>query len=183
LAVWAATESDYHLARAHEWKQLVGERERAPTLYNGQQLKARLDEIAEKLATIDAEDVVRAQRHHERQRLRNRAYELAAARVLDFVGAPGAQMAAAARLWGHCFNCGKELTDPISLERGIGPDCLVHKVTYIKSWLGNAAVEVIANRCGMPVEFVAEIARTAQPAKTRHSTAPTSQHDEGPHHD
>lgn len=25
---------------------------------------------------------------------------------------------------GHCWRCNKELTDPISIERGIGPDCL-----------------------------------------------------------
>ena len=63
--------------------------------------------------------------------LRQRVIELARVRVLEFAGAPGLQMQAASRLWGRCFNCGKELTDPISLERGIGPDCLVGKIAYI----------------------------------------------------
>ena len=37
----------------------------------------------------------------------------------------------AARLSGHCFNCGRELTDPVSLERGIGPECIVRKIANV----------------------------------------------------
>jgi Family of unknown function (DUF6011) len=52
---------------------------------------------------------------------------------LERAGAPDAQMPAAGRLSGHCFKCFRELTDPVSLERGIGPDCLEGKVQFIKS--------------------------------------------------
>jgi Family of unknown function (DUF6011) len=41
-------------------------------------------------------------------------------------------MQTAARLWGHCCICGKALIDPVSLERGIGPDCYAHKIDFIR---------------------------------------------------
>jgi hypothetical protein len=82
--------------------------------------------------------------------------ELARARVLDFIGAPDAQMRLAARLWGHCCICGKALTDPISLEKGIGPDCLQAKIDFIRL---NAAspVKWLVFYSGMPREFVVEV--------------------------
>ena len=89
--------------------------------------------MSAEIAQIDAEDLAGVQAQAERHQLRQRAVELAKARVLEFAGAPGAQMQAAGRLSGHCFNCFRELTDPISLERGIGPDCLEGKVSFIKS--------------------------------------------------
>jgi hypothetical protein len=61
-------------------------------------------------------------------------YDLAQARMLDFVGAPDAQMQMAGRLWGHCCRCGKALTDPVSLERGIGPDCYDNILFGIRTW-------------------------------------------------
>ena len=55
--------------------------------------------------------------YRRRKQLQQRAIELTRERVLDFAGAAGLQMQAASRLWGHCFNCGKTLTDPISLKQ------------------------------------------------------------------
>jgi hypothetical protein len=55
--------------------------------------------------------------------LRSRATELGAARVLEFAGAPDEQMRLGGILAGICACCGRALTDPISLERGIGPEC------------------------------------------------------------
>ena len=116
---------------------------------------------------IDAEDVTQAERCYEQQRLRAWVIELAGDRVLDFAGAPGAQMQCAGRLCGQCFNCWKELTDPVSLELGIGPDCLDRKVRYIR-WAKREGhrVERIAFLSGMPLEFVNatspdEVQRTA----------------------
>jgi Family of unknown function (DUF6011) len=64
-------------------------------------------------------------------------------------------MQLAVRLWGQCFNCGKELTDVISLERGIGPDCLHRKIAniWVDHDLGAEVVE-IAFVAGMPEDFV-----------------------------
>jgi hypothetical protein len=52
-----------------------------------------------------------------------RARELGQARVTDFAGEPEGQMRAAGRYFGHCCCCGKALTDPQSIELGIGPEC------------------------------------------------------------
>lgn len=52
-----------------------------------------------------------------------RVVELASARVLDFAGAPEAQMKLGGILTGNCCICGKVLTDPHSIEYGIGPEC------------------------------------------------------------
>jgi hypothetical protein len=96
------------------------------------QAEARLAKIASDIEAIDAQDAAEAEKHREREQLKQRVYELARARVLDFVGAPDAQMKQAGRLWRHCCDCGKELTDPLSLERGIGPDCYQHQINGIK---------------------------------------------------
>jgi hypothetical protein len=78
------------------------------------------------------------------------------AKQINFIEAPDAQMQLAGRLWGHCCICGKELTDPISLERGIGPECLQHREVRSIRWLHghNESAEAIAVKTGMPVEFV-----------------------------
>jgi Family of unknown function (DUF6011) len=51
------------------------------------------------------------------------ALELGHARVMDFAGHADEQMRAAGKYCGHCCCCGKALTDPISIELGIGPEC------------------------------------------------------------
>jgi Family of unknown function (DUF6011) len=60
--------------------------------------------------------------------------ELSQTRVMEFAGAPAEQMRAAGRYCGHCAICGKALTEPKSLELGIGPECrrkfaLLHGLT------------------------------------------------------
>jgi len=52
-----------------------------------------------------------------------RAVQLGQARVMDFAGAADEQMRAAGRYFGHCCCCGRALTDPQSIELGIGPEC------------------------------------------------------------
>ena len=126
--------SDYYSPRRAEWERLVREREHCPDTYRGDPIKIDhcIVRTSEQIAAIDAKDLADAQAYHQRQALRVRAVELARARTLDFAGAPGVQMVLAGRLWGHCCNCGRALTDPISLERGIGPECHAGKVDFIK---------------------------------------------------
>lgn len=59
----------------------------------------------------------------KRHRKLSRITELGAARVADFAGRPGEEMRLGALLTNACSCCGRALTDPISLERGIGPEC------------------------------------------------------------
>jgi hypothetical protein len=55
-----------------------------------------------------------------------RVVELAAARVADFAGHADEQMRIGGVLTGTCACCGRMLTDPVSVERGIGPECWAH---------------------------------------------------------
>jgi len=59
----------------------------------------------------------------QKQKLRIRATELAAQRVAEFAGDPDTQMKLAGKLTSSCCFCGRTIFDPISLERGIGPEC------------------------------------------------------------
>jgi hypothetical protein len=157
---YRSTFDPYYGPRAHEWRKLIGRRELAND-------SSEIDKLTREIAEIDAKDLEGQRAKRLREDLRQGVIELARARVLDFAGAPGLQMQAASRLWGRCFNCGKELTDPISLERGIGPDCLAGKIDYVHClapYLGRelpgleppliVTVERIVFWTSMPLEFV-----------------------------
>jgi hypothetical protein len=150
----------YWSSKSREWENFIREREHllhaAPAWLSEEQRKVQIEALSQKIEAIDAEDLAKAKAHNERQALRGRVLELARQRVLDFVGAPDAQMQAAGRIWGHCCICGKELTDPISLERGIGR--LSHIVDGIKRLARDGRPpEFIAMLAGMPLAFVREV--------------------------
>jgi hypothetical protein len=154
----------YHGPREREWEALIRERERLGWELERHPdgrprwIETRLAEIASRIVTIDAEDAVKAEQHRERQRLEGRAHELARARVLDFAGTPDAQMQTAARLWGHCCRCAAALTDPASLEAGLGPICRTKIIAAIQHMAANGApIESIASGVGMPTEFVTAV--------------------------
>jgi hypothetical protein len=151
---------DYRSPKAWEWGSLIRERLRAQEALDSESV----ERLSQKIAAIETEDRINAQAQQRQSRLRLRAIELAKLRVLDFAGAPDAQMQLAGRLCGHCCICFKALTDPISLERGIGPECLKYRVDYIKTLVarlrsnGQAIrIESIAARTGMPVSFITEV--------------------------
>ena len=156
---------DYCSPRRSKWEEKIRAREQVQSGFipmSPDQVRASLQRIDEEIAEIDAQDQKAAAAFYRRQQLRVRVVELARDRVLDFAGAPGAQMALASRLWGHCFNCGKELTTPVSLELGIGPECLRHKIANI--WTNQdlgCDVATMAFNAGMPEDFV--IATLAAP--------------------
>lgn len=61
---------------------------------------------------------------------------LARERVIEFGGGDHlTQMVAGALVSGHCCICGKGLTDPVSIERGIGPDCYSQYSKSINAWV------------------------------------------------
>jgi Family of unknown function (DUF6011) len=158
--------AEFQSPRRRDWDALVHRRElcreRLTDPRGWGDLPAEIENLARKIDAIDALDREQAQAHRERQLTRHRILELTRTRVLDFVGAPDTQMQMASRLWGHCCICGKELTDPVSLERGIGPECIKGKIDGIKYYAANGhPPAAIAYIVGMPVEFVTEILNEA----------------------
>jgi Family of unknown function (DUF6011)/Large polyvalent protein associated domain 29 len=158
----------YESPKACKWEQLVRERAKfqkggAYEHHNPPEW-TKVDTLSQQIAVIDAEDLVAAEAHTRRGQLRQRVVELAQLRVLNFVGAPDVQMQLAGRLSGNCYVCFKLLTDPISLERGIGPDCWQHRINHIRLVADDLResgkpVEawVIAGRTFLPTAFIAEV--------------------------
>jgi hypothetical protein len=81
------------------------------------------EEIVRQEAAL-AERTASYERAMVRFRLRKQSVELGKSRLAEFLGDPEAQMLAGSRVTGRCSRCGAELTDPISVERGIGPECI-----------------------------------------------------------
>lgn len=165
---WSGTFS-YTSAKRYEWEQAIRERLRAQEKLDAAQLSPadlnHLEQTIERcsrlIAEINTKDQTAAAAYNRKQSLRRRAVELAKTRVLAFAGAPDTEMQMAGRLWGHCCVCGKALTDPISRERGIGPECLENEIWSVRYWankLGeNADVLRVAERTELPIEFVAAV--------------------------
>jgi hypothetical protein len=157
--------SQYHSPCASEWSRLIRERARlhheiehyADSLSGGRriQIDGRLAELGREIECIDAADATATEKHDGRQRLKQRVLDLAQVRVKDFIGAPDTQMQAASRLCGNCCCCWKELTDPVSLERGIGPDCYANMLAYIRGLAGpGCSPEHISIKVGVSIDFV-----------------------------
>ena len=158
----------YRSAYEHDWERLIREREHLRhelethkvhyAEAQQQEQQTRLAALTEQINAIDTQDAEKADARRQRQVLRQRALELARARVLDFIGTPDAQRQMAGRLAGHCCICWKDLTDPISLEAGIGPECKKRKIAFIKTLAkGDHSPEQISVLAGMPVGFVIEV--------------------------
>jgi hypothetical protein len=156
--------SAYYSPRAHEWERLIRQRaqiEDRRALNEGHPGESEeAERLTRLIAEIDAKDLTEASKHQKYSEQRTRALQLAQQRVLEFIGAPDAQMRLAARLCGHCCCCFRELTDPISLERGIGPDCYQNIVEYIRA-CATEPISWLTMRTGMPANFVAEIIKHA----------------------
>jgi Family of unknown function (DUF6011) len=72
-----------------------------------------------------------------------RMTELATQR-LQFVGDPGTERVRGSHITGTCCCCGKALTDRISLERGIGPECVRYVRTFDLRDLVRLKTEMVA---------------------------------------
>jgi hypothetical protein len=146
----------------YRWKDLIRQREQARDIYRhpsqARELELQLAELERKIKTVEDDERTKVTAYYDRQRKRQRVLELARGRVLEFVGAPDAEMQTAARLWGCCCRCGKTLTDPVSLERGVDPDCFTLKIKFIRALAAEGcSLERISIRSGMPIEFVTEV--------------------------
>jgi hypothetical protein len=104
--------------------------------------KMPVEAVAERIALFDRESLprieeltARLQTAETRYSLLTRSVELGAQRVAAFVGDVEGQRRTGSRLTGNCAICGRGLTDPVSLERGIGPEC-IQRVTIRDSATG-----------------------------------------------
>jgi hypothetical protein len=73
-----------------------------------------------------------------------RMTDLATRRLLAFAGDAPAERHRGATITGACYCCGKTLTDKISLERGIGPECIKFLRTYDLTNLVRLKNEMVA---------------------------------------
>jgi hypothetical protein len=69
---------------------------------------------------------------------------LATERMLAFAGDAEGERQRGARVTGNCCICGKTLTDKLSLERGIGPECIQHLRTFDLADLVRLKNEMVA---------------------------------------
>ena len=149
--------SHFWSPHTNEWHRLAHQRAEAEDrIFQGKAGPGDPDLVAslsERLAAIDALDLTIAGERRLQSEQRTRVVQLAQQRVLEFVGAPDAQMQLAARLCGHCCCCFKELTDPISLERGIGPECHRDILNYIRAY-SSRPIDWLTKMTGMPHDFV-----------------------------
>jgi hypothetical protein len=74
----------------------------------------------------------------------SRMTELSTQRLLAFVGDAQGERQRGARVTGACYICGKTLTDKLSLERGIGPECIQHLRTFDLTDLVRLKNEMVA---------------------------------------
>ena len=99
-------------------------------------LQSEYDQLELKYQAAKAEREVRNQQ-------RSRLLELARERVIEFGGGDDtvmmSQMTAGARVTGACCICGAVLTDPVSVEYGIGPICRTKHVAAINEWVASRA--------------------------------------------
>ena len=109
------------------WKRTVNSYSGKPEWENPfKEFTQVLGQVEQRLAAAEAEEQARYHKALDRYQLRCRATELAATRAAEFAGDQDVQMRTAARLCGHCCECFRTLTDPKSVEIGIGPECVQH---------------------------------------------------------
>jgi hypothetical protein len=166
LRFWAPREKTWQWE--HDIRERLREQESLARVIadspEGLRLQERISDLSKKITARDAEVLAKEQARRRRHSLRLRAIELAGARVLTFAGAPNLQMQLAGRLIGRCCICGYELTDPISLERGIGPECIRHRIAAIWDYADHeCSKEEIALSTGMSIDFVSKVLNEPRP--------------------
>ncbi len=94
------------------------------------EIRAHEEQIAASLAKLRA-DIGKEEVHPDwRCKARTRMTELATQRLLQFVGDPEVERRRGSQITGCCFCCGKTLTDPTSIEHGVGPECIRYVRTF-----------------------------------------------------
>jgi hypothetical protein len=93
-------------------------------------MRKREAEIVARLEQLQ-KDVAKEEANPDwRYKACTRMTALATERMLTFAGDAQGERQRSARVTGSCCICGKTLTDKLSLERGIGPECIQHLRTF-----------------------------------------------------
>jgi hypothetical protein len=107
-----------------------------PSAETRQYTAAKLEQDRRELAEIEPKYKAGQEALDTRNKRVARLLELARERVIEFGGGDHlTQMVAGACVSGHCCICGKELSDPTSVERGIGPDCYSQYSKSLDAWV------------------------------------------------
>jgi len=144
-----------------EWKEREAKKQEPAFI---EQMKAReqaaqiaLDKVQQQIAKQEATP-------DWRYKALTRMTELATQRLLQFIGDPEAERRRGAMVTGTCFCCGKALTDRISVERGIGPECVQHLRVFDLTDLVKLKDEMVAahpDKGGTHDAFLAAYAKYA----------------------
>jgi hypothetical protein len=103
--------------------------------------EAKNVDLLEKLQLNIAKEEANADWRHKAL---TRMTALATERLLAFVGDAQGERQRGAMVTGACYICGKTLTDKISLEEGIGPECIQHLRTFDLTDLVRPKNEMVA---------------------------------------
>jgi Family of unknown function (DUF6011) len=130
------------LARARQWHRACAFESAERQKYGDEPdpvLEDRLQHHQQCVAKLELRDAELRTAHAAHNQRYERLHELARQRVSAFAGNPYPQMIAGARVTGNCAICGRQLTDPTSVERGIGPECYGHIAPALRSYVERRA--------------------------------------------
>jgi len=99
----------------------------------------KLQQCRQRIAELEPRDAELRAAHEAHNKRYERLHELACQRVSAFAGNPYPQMIAGAHVTGNCAICGRQLTDPTSVERGIGPECYGHIAPALRAYVERRA--------------------------------------------
>jgi Family of unknown function (DUF6011) len=106
-----------------------------PDLFGSAAHENVLHECRRKIAALEERQAALQAAKEVHHKQCERLHELACQRVAEFAGDPFPQMVAGAHVTGNCAICGRLLTDPTSIERGIGPECYGHVAPALRAYV------------------------------------------------
>jgi hypothetical protein len=102
-------------------------------------LEAQLQKCRQRVAELEQRNTELKAARDAHNKTQSRLHELACQRISAFAGDPYPQMIAGAHVTGNCAICGRQLTDPTSVERGIGPECYGHIAPTLRAYVERRA--------------------------------------------
>jgi hypothetical protein len=149
-----------HNAETLEWWETKERKKKDPAYI--EERRAR-EQFWLRLLEKERQKIAKEEAHPDwRYKASTRMTELATQRMLQFVGDPETERRRGAQITSRCACCGKTLTDKISIERGIGPECIQGVRTFNYADLVKLKNEMVAahpDKGGQHEVFLAAYAR------------------------